>query len=227
MTIFPIDPAALAHLSKKDKRMAAFIAQCEPIEREVHDDVFEALVSSIVSQQVSGAAARTVWGRLEAACGGSREAAGCVAREAASADRAATGCIVTPERVSGLALEELRSFGMSGRKSEYVSGVAGAVMSGALDLEGLKHEPDAVIVERLSALRGVGVWTAEMLLIFAFLRPDVLSWGDLAIRRGIMELYGLRTLTKEQFERYRRRYSPYGTTASFYLWRASHGIGIA
>ncbi|HWP79742.1 MAG TPA: DNA-3-methyladenine glycosylase [Candidatus Acidoferrum sp.] len=211
MTIFPIDPAALAHLSKKDKRMAAFIAQCEPIEREVHDDVFEALISSIVSQQVSGAAARTVWGRLEAACGGPLAGA----------------CAVTPERVSGLTLENLRSFGMSGRKSEYVSGVALAAMSGALDLEGLKNEPDAVVVERLSALRGVGVWTAEMLLIFAFLRPDVLSWGDLAIRRGIMELYGLRTLTKEQFERYRRRYSPYGTTASFYLWRASHGIGIA
>ncbi|MPN12906.1 hypothetical protein SDC9_160226 [bioreactor metagenome] len=100
-------------------------------------------------------------------------------------------------------------------------------MSGALDLDGLWQEPDHIVVERLSALRGVGVWTAEMLLIFAFLRPDVLSYGDLAIRRGIMELYGLKTLSKEQFERYRKRYSPYGTTASFYLWRASHGIGIA
>ena len=219
MPIFPIDPAAIAHLSKKDKKMAAFIAATEPIEREVHDDVFEALISSIVSQQVSGAAARTVWGRLEAACGGSCDAA--------SEAGAAAGCIVTAERVSALSLEALRALGMSGRKAEYVSGVAEAVMSGALDLEGLWQEPDAVVVERLSALRGVGVWTAEMLLIFAFLRPDVLSYGDLAIRRGIMELYGLKTLSKEQFERYRKRYSPYGTTASFYLWRASHGIGIA
>lgn len=210
MAIFPIDPAAIAYLSKKDKKMAAFIAATEPIEREVHDDVFEALISSIVSQQVSGAAARTVWGRLEAACG------------------APEGCrAVTPERVSALTYEELRALGMSGRKAEYVSGVAAAAMSGELDLEGLWQEPDGVVVERLSALRGVGVWTAEMLLIFAFLRPDVLSYGDLAIRRGIMELYGLKTLSKEQFERYRKRYSPYGTTASFYLWRASHGIGIA
>jgi 3-methyladenine DNA glycosylase/8-oxoguanine DNA glycosylase len=227
MSIFPIDPGAIAYLSKKDKKMAAFIAATGPIEREVHDDVFEALVSSIVSQQVSGAAARTVWGRLEAACGGSREGAGCVAREAASEARAAAGCIVTAERVSALSIEALRALGMSGRKAEYVAGVAEAVTSGVLDLEALQHEPDAVVVERLSALRGVGVWTAEMLLIFAFLRPDVLSYGDLAIRRGIMELYGLRSLSKEQFERYRRRYSPYGTTASFYLWRASHGIGIA
>jgi 3-methyladenine DNA glycosylase/8-oxoguanine DNA glycosylase len=219
MSVFPIDPAAIAHLSKKDKKMAAFIAATEPIEREVHDDVFEALISSIVSQQVSGAAARTVWSRLEAACGG--------CRDAASEAGATAGCIVTAERVSGLTLEALRALGMSGRKAEYVSGVAEAVMSGALDLEGLWQEPDAVVVERLSALRGVGVWTAEMLLIFAFLRPDVLSYGDLAIRRGIMELYGLKTLSKEQFERYRKRYSPYGTTASFYLWRASHGIGIA
>ncbi len=212
MAIFPIDPAAIAYLSKKDKKMAAFIASTEPMKREVHDDVFEALISSIVSQQVSGAAARTVWSRLEAACG---------------AVPGAGGCFVTPERVSALTYEELRALGMSGRKSEYVAGVAGAVMTGELDLAALQHEPDAVVVERLSALRGVGVWTAEMLLIFAFLRPDVLSYGDLAIRRGIMELYGLRTLTKEQFERYRKRYSPYGTTASFYLWLASHGIGIA
>ena len=154
MAIFSIDPAAIAYLSKKDKKMAAFIAATEPMEREVHDDVFEALVSSIVSQQVSGAAARTVWGRLEAACGGSE------------------GCRpVTPERVSALSPLELRALGMSGRKAEYVAGVAGAVMSGALDLEGLWQAPDPVVVERLSALRGVGVWTAEMLLIFAFFAP--------------------------------------------------------
>ena len=70
----------------------------------------------------------------------------------------------------------------------------------------------------LSALDGVGVWTAEMLLIFSLQRPDVVSWGDLAIRRGMMALYGLNSLTRTQFDNYRKRYSPYGSVASLYLW---------
>ena len=78
--------------------------------------------------------------------------------------------------------------------------------------------PDAEIISRLSALDGVGVWTAEMLLIFSLQRPDVVSWGDLAIRRGMMALYGLNSLTRTQFDNYRKRYSPYGSVASLYLW---------
>ena len=80
---------------------------------------------------------------------------------------------------------------------------------------------DAEIIGRLSALPGIGVWTAEMLLIFSLERKDVLSYGDLAIRRGICNLYGHKTISKEQFERYRRRYSPYCSIASLYLWELS------
>ena len=78
--------------------------------------------------------------------------------------------------------------------------------------------PDAEVIRRLSAVPGVGVWTAEMLLIFALARPDVVSWGDRAIRRGMERLYGLATLNRAQFAQYRERYRPYGTVASFYLW---------
>ena len=87
-----------------------------------------------------------------------------------------------------------------------------------LNIAELATLPDAEIIRRLSSLNGVGVWTAEMLLIFSLERPDVVSWGDLAIRRGMMNLYGLDSLTREQFERYRKRYSPYGSVASLYLW---------
>ncbi len=80
---------------------------------------------------------------------------------------------------------------------------------------------DEEIIDVLSSLRGIGVWTAEMLLLFSLCRPDVVSWGDQAIRRGMMNLYGLKTLSREQFERYRRRYSPYGSVASLYLWAIS------
>ncbi|MCU0564846.1 MAG: DNA-3-methyladenine glycosylase 2 family protein, partial [Desulfobacterales bacterium] len=96
-----------------------------------------------------------------------------------------------------------------------------AAVSGELDLVGLRAMPDARVIERLSSLPGIGVWTAEMLLIFSLCRPDVVSWGDLAIRRGMMNLYGLKDLSREQFDRFRKRYSPCGSVASLYLWALS------
>jgi 3-methyladenine DNA glycosylase/8-oxoguanine DNA glycosylase len=80
---------------------------------------------------------------------------------------------------------------------------------------------DTRVIERLSSLPGIGVWTAEMLLLFSLRRPDVVSWGDLAIRRGMMNLYGLKDLSKKQFDRFRKRYSPCGSVASLYLWALS------
>jgi DNA-3-methyladenine glycosylase II len=111
---------------------------------------------------------------------------------------------------------------MSMRKAGYIRGIGEAVASGRLDLDVLREFPDNEVITRLLALNGVGVWTAEMLLIFSMERPDVLSWGDLAIRRGMMRLYGRDTLDREVFERYRKRYSPYGSIASLYLWEISH-----
>ena len=86
------------------------------------------------------------------------------------------------------------------------------------ELEALRHAPDEELIRKLSALNGIGVWTAEMLMIFSLCRPDVLSWGDLGIRRGMALLYGDRELTRERFERRRKRYSPYGSVVSLYLW---------
>ena len=100
----------------------------------------------------------------------------------------------------------------------YIQGIAREVASGALDLEALRHAPDEELIRELSALNGIGVWTAEMLMIFSLCRPDVLSWGDLGIRRGMALLYGDRELTRERFERRRKRYSPYGSVVSLYLW---------
>jgi len=79
------------------------------------------------------------------------------------------------------------------------------------------------VIKRLVSLPGVGVWTAEMMLIFSLQRPDVVSWGDYGIRKGMMKLYGLDELTREQFDKYRKRYSPYGSVASLYLWEIAAG----
>ena len=81
---------------------------------------------------------------------------------------------------------------------------------------------DSDVIKTLTDIRGIGVWTAEMLLIFSLMRPNVISYGDLAIRRGMMRLYNLKELPKDRFGRYAKRYSPYGSVASLYLWQISN-----
>ena len=193
--IFRYGQAEIEHLGKRDRKLGAAIERLGPIERTVTPDTFTALVKSIASQQVSSKAAATVWSRLLDTLGE-----------------------ITPESVATADIERIQGCGLSMRKAGYIRGVGEAVASGMIDTKAFESMPDAAIIEQLSALRGVGVWTAEMLLIFSLGRPDVLSWSDLAIRRGMMRLYGLEAIRKEQFERCRRRYSPYGSVASLYLW---------
>ena len=88
-------------------------------------------------------------------------------------------------------------------------------------LEELYGLSDQEVVQRLMTLKGIGKWTAEMMLINCMERPDIISWGDIAIRRGMVKLYGLDTITKDQFEQYRLTYSPLGSVASIYLWEIS------
>ena len=113
--------------------------------------------------------------------------------------------------------------GMSLRKAEYILDFARRVQSGEFDLEAVRRMDDGQAIAALTSLRGVGVWTAEMILLFCLQRPDVLSYDDLAIRRGLRMLYRHKALDRERFERYRRRYSPCGSVASLYLWAVACG----
>lgn len=199
MRTFRYGDAELEYLRRRDPVLGVAIDRIGTIEREVIPDLFAALVHSIVGQQVSSRAAASVWARLQEALGA-----------------------VTPRSLAAASVEELRRCGLSGRKAEYARGAAETVLRGELDLAGLHDLPDEEVIEQLSSLRGVGTWTAEMLLIFSMERPDVVSWSDLAIRRGMRVLYGLETLDHAQFEQCRARYSPHGSVASLYLWAVSH-----
>ncbi|MGI6128554.1 MAG: DNA-3-methyladenine glycosylase family protein [bacterium] len=200
MEVFEYGQTEIEHLSRKDKKLAAAIAKIGIIKRQVIPDLFTALIRNIVGQQISNKAAATVWARLSDVLGE-----------------------VTPDRIMGLDVVDIQQCGMSMRKATYIKGVADAVKSGRIDLSAIATMPDDQVIKQLCTLPGVGVWTAEMLLIFSLKRPDVVSWGDLALRRGMMNLYGCSDLSKEQFDRYRRRYSPYGSVASLYLWALSAG----
>ena len=117
----------------------------------------------------------------------------------------------------------LQALGMTFRKAEYITDFAEKVHTGAFDLNAVEHMRDEDAIRALSSLKGIGVWTAEMILLFCMQRPDIFSYDDLAIRRGLRMVYHHREIDRERFERYRRRFSPYGSVASLYLWAVAGG----
>ena len=166
--------------------------------RGAKPDPFGALVGIVAAQQLSSKAARTIEGRIEDAFG---------------------GALPTPAQALRGAVE-LRDAGLSGRKVEYIQEIARLADSGELGLDELEALPDAEVIERLVAVRGLGRWSGEMYLISYLERPDVLSGGDLGIRRGIQVALDLPELpTPEAAEEIGERWRPHRTLASFYLWR--------
>lgn len=198
MPRFEYGQKEIEYLKNRDHKLGEVIERMGMLECEVIPDPFTALIFSIVSQQISSKAADTVWRRLQELVGE-----------------------VTPEAVLGADIQTIQNCGMTFRKAGYIRGIAEAASSGQTDFQALAALSDREVIHRLSQLPGVGPWTAEMLLIFSLHRFDVVSFSDLAIRRGMMNLYGLDSLSQEMFIHYRKRYSPYGSVASLYLWELS------
>lgn len=190
----------LAYLKKKDKRLAAAIEQIGMIERVTDDDLFASVVHHIVGQQISSKAQATIWGRLQNYLGS-----------------------IDAQNVNAASAEALQALGMSMRKALYIKDFAARVVDGSFDLDAVEQMNDEEAIEALRSLKGIGVWTAEMILLFCLQRRDILSFDDLAIQRGLRMLYHHRKITKELFVKYRRRYSPYGSVASLYLWAIAGG----
>lgn len=190
---------AVDYLKAKDKKLGAAIDAVGVVRREMdEDDLFSAIVHQIIGQQISTAAQAAIWNRMRERLGE-----------------------VTPSAVCAATEEGLQACGITFTKARYIKSCAEKVASGQFDLDAVREMDDAEAIAALSSLEGVGVWTAEMLLLFCLGRPDILSYGDLAIHRGMRMVYHHRKVTREMFERYRRRYSPYGSVASLYLWAIS------
>ena len=183
------------YLCQKDEKMARLIEKAGHIYRDGETDLFASLTDSIVGQQISTAAHNTIRNRINEKFG-----------------------ILTPEKVMATTDDELKSVGISYRKVGYIKDFSSKVINGEIDIEALYTMSDEDAVKELVKVKGVGVWTAEMMLTFCLQRPDVLSYGDLAIRRGIMKLYGLEELSVEDFHRITDKFSPYRTVAALYFW---------
>ncbi len=190
----------ITYLKSKDKKLGAVIEAVGPIRKELDEDLFSSVAHHIVGQQISCKALANIWGRLLEALG-----------------------TVTPSAILKAGEERLRICGMSLRKAEYISDLARKTETGEFRPDSVKEMTDEEAIAAMTALKGVGRWTAEMILLFSLERPDILSYDDLGIRRGMRMVYRHRDLSRQQFEKYRRRLSPYGSVASLYFWAVSDG----
>ena len=162
------------------------------------DDPFSGLARIVCGQQVSTAAARTIWGRVREEFGGEP----------------------TPEQAAA-GEARLRGCGLSGRKASYIAGIGAAVTAGELDLEALERASDEAVIEELVKLKGLGRWSGEMFLMFHLERPDVFSAGDLGLRNGIRLALDLEHApTPAEAEEIAERWRPHRTLAAIYLWAA-------
>jgi DNA-3-methyladenine glycosylase II len=199
MTAPALANAACDHLRKADPVLARIIQRVGPYRPRSTDASFHGLARSIVYQQLSGKAAGTIFGRL----------------------LAATSDPLTAAAVLRMSQDELRRIGLSQQKASYVRDLAERTARGEIDFSALPTLPDEEIVRELSAVKGVGLWTVQMYLIFALQRPDVLPVGDLGIRGAIKKAYRTRQLPKpDRIEKIARKWHPYCSVASWYLWRS-------
>ena len=197
---FAYGETELSYLRQKDKRLCEVIDSIGHVDRLVDTNLFSAVVHHIIGQQISTKAQATIWQRMQDALG-----------------------IVNAETILSAGVPKLQSMGMTFRKAEYITDFAEKVHSGAFDLAGIWEKNDEEAIRELSALKGIGVWTAEMILLFCMQRPNIFSYDDLAIQRGLRMVYHHRSIDRKLFEKYRRRFTPYCSVASLYLWAVAGG----
>lgn len=190
----------LSYLRQKDKRLGAVMDRIGHIDRAVDPDLFSSVVHHIIGQQISTKAQATIWQRIHDTLGS-----------------------INAETILKAGVPALQALGMTFRKAEYITDFAEKIHTGAFRLDEVARMNDEDAIRALSSLKGIGVWTAEMILLFCLQRPDIFSYDDLAIRRGLRMVYHHREIDRERFERYRRRFSPYGSVASLYLWAVAGG----
>lgn len=198
--IFTYGTTEIEYLKSKDQRLKQVIEQIGWIEREVDDDLFSAIIHQIIGQQISMKAQATIWKRLQDQCQ-----------------------IIDPKTICACQKEDLRALGISPRKAEYILDFAHKVDQNKFDLQALWEMEDEQVIEQLTSLKGIGVWTAEMILLFSMQRKNVLSFQDYGIQKGLRMLHHHRQIDRKLFEKYKRRYSPYCSIASYYLWAIANG----
>jgi DNA-3-methyladenine glycosylase II len=190
---------AVLHLKKNDPVLAAIIDRLGPLEPPYRDPTFESLVRSIVFQQLNGKAARAIYDRLVTAAGGK----------------------ISPESILVLTEAQMRTAGLSKQKLAYIRDLAAKTLSGDVIFEQLPKMSDEEVIEHLTRVKGIGRWSAQMFLMFALQRPNVMPTGDFGIQNAIRKAYRKRKWPKvKDILKLSRNWEPYCTLACYYLWRS-------
>jgi len=190
---------AILHLKKSDPVLAAIIERVGPYRVEYGDPTFHSLAEAIVYQQLNGKAAVTIFKRFS--------------------DLAGTP--LTPAGILKLTDAQMRSVGLSKQKSSYLKDMAQRAAQGELDFSRLREMTDDEVIEHLTQVKGVGVWTAHMFLMFTLRRPNVLPTGDYGVQNAIRKHYRKRKLPKPaQMEKIAKCWEPYRSVACWYLWKS-------
>ena len=193
---------AIQHLTRNDPTLSAIIQRVGEYRIQFREPNFESLVRSIVYQQLSGKVASVIYGRLAEAVKGR----------------------MLPEEVLKLRPDRMRRLGLSKQKTAYIRDLARHARDRRVAFEELPGLADHEVIERLTQVKGIGVWTVHMFLIFALRRTDVLPTGDLGVRNAIRKAYGFAELpTPAEMEAMARKWRPYCSIASWYLWRSLEG----
>src|SRR5512147_1639644 len=194
---------AILHLKKNDPVLAQVIARIGPFRLDRRPATFEAMVRAIVFQQLAGAAARTIYQRLQNAC---EQAVG-----GQDTKRSLYGGFaITPESVLALTEEQMRACGLSRQKLSYIRDLAAKTISREVDFASLPDMSDDDVIAHLTRVKGVGPWSAQMFLIFALGRLDVMPTADLGINMAICRLYGKRKIPKpKQLLKFSEKWKPY------------------
>jgi DNA-3-methyladenine glycosylase II len=198
-------PEAVEHLRGADETLKAIIDERGPLDLDTRqrgrpEDPYGALLRSIVGQQLSTKAARSIYNRLVELFGGKTP---------------------SPQELLDADPETVRAVGLSNAKVRYVRSLAEHVLSGELELDKLDSLGDEEVEREVTAVKGLGQWTAHMFLIFHLGRPDVLPVGDLGVRRAVERAYGFEELpSREELERLGERWAPYRSLAALYLWES-------
>ena len=190
---------AVNHLKKSDPVLRSIIERVGPCRMEFGEPTFHSVAESIISQQLNGKAAVTIFKRFTDAA----------------------GLPVTPEGILKLSDEQLRAVGLSKQKSSYVRDLAEKTKAGLLDFSRLHEQSNEDVIEHLTQVKGVGVWTAHMFLMFTLRREDVLPTGDYGIQAAMKKHYRKRKLPKpKDMEKIAKAWAPYRSIACWYLWRS-------
>lgn len=202
MAIFVYDEEMLKQLKQKDETLAKIIDEIGLIEREIRPIPLHALIDGIIAQQISKKAAASVSDKLKVLSNN-----------------------YDLTTLANLSDEDIQSCGLSFRKVEYIKGLVKAVQNRELDLDNLANLSNEEVISELVKIRGLGQWSAEMFLIFCLNRYDVIAYDDLIIKKALIKLYNLDSLSKKEFKLYQDLYGEYASIASLYLWEYYGRIG--